>query len=135
MNILEKEAEQFGFKWGNTHQIMAQIKSECDEIDEHLSNINENNKPKLQEEIGDLMHAVFSLCIFCDLDAKETLTKSVDKFDRRLSSVKTIAKENGITTLNGYAFDDLMRFWDEAKKRDPGLPKLRPGATSALTAQ
>ncbi|PJB09691.1 MAG: nucleoside triphosphate hydrolase, partial [Gammaproteobacteria bacterium CG_4_9_14_3_um_filter_38_9] len=57
MNILEKEAEQFGFKWGNTHQIMAQIKSECDEIDEHLSNINENNKPKLQEEIGDLMHA------------------------------------------------------------------------------
>jgi len=117
MNILEKEAEQFGFKWGNTHQIMAQIKSECDEIDEHLSNINENNKPKLQEEIGDLMHAVFSLCIFCDLDAKETLTKSVDKFDRRLSSVKTIAKENGITTLNGYSLDELMKFWDQAKKR------------------
>ena len=114
---LEKDSEKFGFKWENTHQIMAQIKSECDEIDEHLTDATEENKTKLQEEIGDLMHAVFSLCIFCDLDAKETLTKSVDKFDRRLSSVKTIAKENGITTLNGYAFDELMKFWNQAKKR------------------
>jgi len=114
---LEKDAEQFGFKWENTHQIMAQIKSECDEIEEHLTHATDENKTKLQEEIGDLMHAVFSLCIFCDLDAKETLTKSVDKFDRRLSSVKTIAKENGITTLSGYAFDELMKFWDQAKKR------------------
>ena len=114
---LEKEAENFGFKWENTHQIMAQIKSECDEIDEHLSHVTDDNKLKLQEEIGDLMHAVFSLCIFCEFDSKETLIKSVDKFDRRLNAVKAIAQENGITTLNGYAFDELMKFWDQAKKR------------------
>lgn len=117
LKSLENEAEQFGFKWDNTHQIMAQIKSECDEIDEHLSHITDDNKPKLQEEIGDLLHAVFSLCIFCKFDAEETLKKSVDKFERRLNAVKTIAQENGIATLNGYAFDELMQFWDQAKKR------------------
>lgn len=117
LTSLEKEAESFGFKWDNTHQIMTQIKSECDEIDEHISHITDDNKIKLQEEIGDLMHAVFSLCIFCEFDAKETLTKSVDKFDRRLNAVKTIAQENGIATLNGYAFDELMKFWNQAKKR------------------
>lgn len=117
LTCLEKEAEAFGFKWENTHQIMSQIKSECDEIDEHLAHITNDNKAKLQEEIGDLMHAVFSLCIFCELDAKETLSKSVNKFDRRLNAVKTIAAENGITTLDGYAFDALMQFWDQAKKR------------------
>ena len=114
---LEKEAEAFGFKWENTHQIMSQIKSECDEVDEHLSNVTNDNKAKLQEEIGDLMHAVFSLCIFCELDAKETLSNSIDKFERRLHAVKMIAEENGITTLSGYAFDALMQFWDQAKKR------------------
>lgn len=114
---LEKEAENFGFKWENTHQIMAQIKSECDEIDEHLSHITDENKTKLEEEIGDLLHAVFSLCVFCQFDAFDTLTKSVDKFERRLNAVKTIAQENGIATLNGYAFDELMQFWDRAKKR------------------
>lgn len=114
---LEKEAEQFGFKWDNTHQIMAQIKSECDEIDEHLSHITKENKPKLQEEIGDLLHAVFSLCVFCKFDAEGTLKNSVDKFERRLNAVKAITQENGIVTLNGYAFDELMKFWDQAKKR------------------
>ena len=63
------------------------------------------------------IHAVFSLCIFCEFDAKETLTKSVDKFERRLNVVKAIAQENKITTLNGYAFYELMQFWDQAKKR------------------
>lgn len=114
---LEKEAEDFGFKWENTQQIMAQIKSECDEIEEHLSHITDDNKRKLQEEIGDLLHAVFSLCVFCEFDTTDTLTKSVDKFERRLNTVKAIAQENGIATLNGYAFDELMQFWDQAKKR------------------
>ena len=123
MGILEKlthleiEAEQFGFKWDNSHQIMTQIKSECDEIDEHLSHITDKNKTKLQEEIGDLMHAVFSLCVFCEFDAEETLKNSVDKFERRLNAVKTIAQENKIETLNGYSFDELMKFWDQASSR------------------
>lgn len=114
---LEKEAESFGFKWDNTHQIMAQINSECDEINEHLSQANDSNAHKLQEEIGDLLHAVFSLCVFCNFDAKETLTKSINKFERRLNAVKTIAQESGIATLNGHTFDELMKFWNQAKKR------------------
>lgn len=113
---LEKEAEDFGFKWDNTQQIMAQIKSECIEIDEHLSPITDDNKSKLQEEIGDLLHAVFSLCVFCKFDTEETLKNSIDKFERRLTAVKNIAQENGITTLNGHTFDELMQFWDRAKK-------------------
>jgi uncharacterized protein YabN with tetrapyrrole methylase and pyrophosphatase domain len=123
MNILEKlkqlevDAEDFGFKWESTRQIMAQIKSECDEIDEHLSLITNRNKPKLQEEIGDLFHAVFSLCVFCQFDPKETLQNSVDKFERRLTALKLIAKESGIHNLNGYSFYQLMEFWNEAKER------------------
>src|SRR3990167_8980047 len=87
---LEKEAEGFGFKWENTHQIMDQIKSECVEIDEHLDAIKNDNKSKLQEEIGDLMHAIFSLCVFCQFDPQVTLENSVNKFERRLNAVKKI---------------------------------------------
>ncbi len=122
MSVLEKltkleiEASNYGFKWENPHQIMDQIKSECVEIDEHL-NPPASDQLKLQEEIGDLLHAVFSLCVFCEFDPAETLKNSVDKFERRLNSVKMIAEENGMTTLNGHAFDELMQFWDQAKKR------------------
>lgn len=117
ITTLEQEAEDFGFRWENTDQIMAQIKSECAEIQEHLHDrINETNKSLLQEEIGDLLHAVFSLCVFCKFDPTETLTHTLNKFERRLNAVKKLTNEQGLDTLNGHEFNELMAFWDKAKK-------------------
>ena len=63
--ILENEADKFGFSWEKPQQIIDQIQSECLEIMEHLEpDANETNELALQEEVGDLLHAAFSLCIF-----------------------------------------------------------------------
>jgi uncharacterized protein YabN with tetrapyrrole methylase and pyrophosphatase domain len=110
---LEHEADDFGFRWETTAQIMAQIHSECGEIEEHLA---QANCPKLQEEIGDLLHAVFSLTVFCNFSAKETLEKTLIKFERRLNAVKQLAKDQGLENLNGYSFKELMDFWNQAKR-------------------
>ena len=113
---LEDEAEQFGFRWETTDQIMEQIQSECIEINEHLnSELEPLNKIELQEEIGDLLHAVFSLCVFCKLNPPETLAKTLTKFERRLNAVKKITQDNGLTNLNGHSFDELMNIWKKAK--------------------
>lgn len=115
LSTLEIEAEQFGFKWDNTSQIMAQIESECAEVEEHLR--DKNRVPlKLQEEIGDLLHAVFSLCVFCKLDPEQTLAQSILKFEKRLTAVKKIANEQGLTSLNDLHFDELMQVWKKAKE-------------------
>jgi uncharacterized protein YabN with tetrapyrrole methylase and pyrophosphatase domain len=114
---LELDAEQFGFRWDNTTQIMEQIKSECSEISEHLdSNKAECNQNALQEEIGDLLHAAFSLCVYCKFNPKDTLTKALEKFERRMSAVKNIAYSEGLDNVEGLAFDKLMVFWDKAKE-------------------
>ena len=117
--LLEKDADAFGFRWENTTQIMAQIKSECEEIQEHLDlkEIQNSNRLALQEEIGDLFHAVLSLCVYCQFDPQETMQNALNKFERRLLSVKQIAQKQGITNLKGYAFDELMQFWDQAKRQ------------------
>lgn len=115
---LENEASAFGFEWETTDQIMQQIQSECLEINEHLSHgINQTNQIELQEEIGDLLHAVFSLCVFCNFSPKDTLEQTLNKFERRLNAVKEISKENGYTHLKGYPFDELMSIWAQAKLR------------------
>lgn len=119
--FLEKDADAFGFRWETTDQIMAQIKSECAEVTEHLHcDINNVNQVELQEEIGDLLHAVFSLCVFCKLSPQETLEKTLEKFASRLNAVKQLAKEQGLTNLNGFSFDELMAFWDKAKQLHKG---------------
>lgn len=112
---LEKDAEAFGFKWETKDQILAQIQSEYHEIVEQLQNA-EINTLKLEEEIGDLLHAVFSLTVFCQLSPKITLEKTLTKFEKRLNAVKQLAKENGLTTLENHTFDELMLYWNKAKE-------------------
>ena len=114
---LEQDAETFGLRWENTDQIMDQIRSECVEIHEHLGKgLNRTSPHELQEEIGDLIHAVFSLCVFCKLNPKETLQKTLNKFEKRLNAVKKITHEYGLDNLDGLPFDELMKVWDKAKK-------------------
>lgn len=116
--VLENEASEFGFEWETTSQIMAQIQSECDEVNEHLlQGAPSANQAALQEEIGDLLHAVFSLCVFCKLSPRETLQQTLDKFEGRLNAVRDIAREEGIDNLAGYPFDELMVIWEKAKGR------------------
>ena len=116
--VLEDDASMFGFRWETTGQIMAQIQSECSEINEHLDHgIMLANEAELQEEIGDLLHAVFSLCVFCNLSPRETLKQTLTKFERRLNAVKEITQEQGLNNLNGLPFDELMAIWNKAKVR------------------
>lgn len=111
---LELEADSFGFRWERPEQIMRQIHSECLEIEEHLQQ-NSPNQEALQEEIGDLLHAAFSLCVFCKFDPQETMQATLEKFERRLLAVKQLAYADGKYSLVGHSFADLMKYWDQAK--------------------
>ena len=114
---LEESASEFGFRWNTADQIMNQIESECEEIKEHLNHeLPQNDKIALQEEIGDLLHAVFSLCVFTGFSPRMTLGQSLTKFERRLRAVKLIAEERGLANLDGKTFDELMIVWDRAKE-------------------
>lgn len=114
IKALEISAEEFGFAWETSDQIMEQIKSEFDEVNERLQ-----ESPKqltlLEEEVGDLLHAVFSLCVFEKLNPTTTLKKAIDKFERRLSAVKELAKQDGLSSLKDHSFDELMIYWNKAK--------------------
>lgn len=111
---LENEAAEFGFKWETADQIMGQIRSEITEIEVHLK---DRDKKKLQEEIGDLLHAVLSLCVFCQFDPHDTLINSVNKFERRFRATQHFAIQEGLNDLNGQSFQKLMSLWDKAKKQ------------------
>ena len=114
LTMLENEDENFGFKWENAKQIVTQIRSELLEIEAHLEKLADKNQ--LQEEVGDLLHAAFSLCVFLKFDPNETVKNSVDKFERRFKATKQLANDSGLKDLNGQTFDTLMAFWDKAKE-------------------
>lgn len=87
--LLEQEAAVFGLQWETSDQIMTQIRNECLEIEEHLH--FPEQREALQDEIGDLLHAAFSLCVFNNFSPEVTLRKSLDKFEHRLNAMKKLA--------------------------------------------
>lgn len=128
---LERETKLFGFYWNNSTQILQQIISECDEIREHLkSDLESLPMSSLEEEIGDLLHAAVSLCIYYQLNPEKTLTKAIDKFENRFNMVKRLAGEQGLQSVQGLSFQTLMNLWNEAKIRTSSL--VKPPAQSEI---
>ncbi|HXH54373.1 MAG TPA: MazG nucleotide pyrophosphohydrolase domain-containing protein [Gammaproteobacteria bacterium] len=109
----EKSAAEFGFYWESIEQLLEQIQSECAEVKEAwLSPDNVH----LKEEVGDLINATLSLCIFLKLDPFETLNESVEKFQRRYDSLVMLVKQDGLQDLKNKPLNILLDYWNRAKK-------------------
>ncbi len=113
--LLEKDARDFGFQWPNYDMIFEQIIGECEEVKEDLK--AQASPSKLQEEIGDVIHAALGLCIFAGFDVEETLAKTGEKFSKRMMALKEKAKEKGFVTLHGKTMEEMLLLWEEIKKK------------------
>lgn len=114
MIALEKDARDFGFDWPNQEMIIEQMIDECREIQEDIA--AKQSREKIQEEIGDLLLATVSLCAFLGFDLEDTYAKSNIKFEKRMSALKALSKESGLSSLHGHPIDFTMKLWNQAKK-------------------
>ena len=113
---MEEEAQSIGLTWPNAQTILEQIESECREIRECLES-SQKHEAELKEEIADLLHATTSLAWYCGYDSHELLSFSCEKFAKRLQMMQVIAGEEGVTTMQGSSFEELMALWNKAKQR------------------
>lgn len=105
-------AKEFGFYWENFSQLIEQVQNECTEIQEAW---DKKDIDHLQEEVGDLIQAAISLAVFCKLDPRETLLRSIEKFQRRYDVVVQLARSEGHNNLHQQPFETLMDYWKRAK--------------------
>lgn len=110
----ELAAKDFGFYWETFSQLMEQVQSECLEVKEAW---DKKDRGHLQEELGDLIQAAISLTVFCKLDPRETLLKSIEKFQKRYDLVVQLAKSEGHKNLHQQPFELLTNYWKQAKKK------------------
>lgn len=109
----ENAARNFGFDWPNQKMIIEQTIAECHEV---LEDIQKGAHPnKIQEEIGDVLHAAISLCIFSGFDVEETLSKTNQKFKARMAAMEILTKELGLQNLKGQSMGFMLELWDKAK--------------------
>ncbi len=110
---LEQQCQEFGFYWPDHLMILEQIIDECREIKEAID--KKASREEIQEEIGDLLHAVISLCEFCDFDVEGTVEKANAKFAKRVMLLKEVTKKHGLNNLQGQNIEFKLAIWKEVK--------------------
>lgn len=109
----EKKANAFGFVWSHYSQPLAQIMSECDEVREAIE--KGESRGRLEEEVGDLLNAALSLCLYLDLSPDEVLHKNRMKYEKRVEEMMRQTLSAGLSSLRGQPVEVVAQFWKNAK--------------------
>ncbi|MBQ9086272.1 MAG: nucleoside triphosphate pyrophosphohydrolase [Clostridia bacterium] len=106
-----KKAKCFDF--ANSDEVMDKLYEELTELKEA---IQKDSRSEIEEEMGDLLLTVSSLCRKLDVDPEEALNGATNKFIDRFEVLEKLAEERGLEMVNTSS-DILNQIWDENKHK------------------
>ena len=106
-----KKASCFDFP--DADSVMLKVKEELSELEEAVMQENAEN---IEEEMGDLIFSVVSLCRKLHVEPEVALNKATDKFIKRFSALEAAVMAEGkdITKLD---MTELDAIWDRNKRK------------------
>ena len=106
-----KKASCFDFP--DADSVMLKVKEELAELEEAVMQENAEN---IEEEMGDLIFSVVSLCRKLHVEPEVALNKATDKFIKRFSALEAAVMAEGkdITKLD---MTELDAIWDRNKRK------------------
>ncbi|MCC7431395.1 nucleoside triphosphate pyrophosphohydrolase [bacterium] len=111
---LASKASKIGFDWENSEGAFAKLEEELRELKHEIQN---GNKEKLENELGDVLFSLVNFARFYDVNPEDALRKTTEKFIRRFSfveeSLQKIGKQPKDSTL-----EEMDEFWNQAKENE-----------------
>lgn len=104
-----KKADMFDFE--TTELVMDKIAEEMVEVSEAIESGVQSD---VEEEIGDLLLTVTSLCRKLDVDAEAALNKATEKFINRFERIENIVLEEN-KDIKSMSMEELDAIWDKIK--------------------
>jgi len=104
-------AARVGFEWERETDILDKIDEELDELREVVA---AGHRPRIEEELGDLLFTVVMLARRLDVDAEAVLERSNLKFQGRFREVERRIRSRGLV-MEQAGLELLDRLWDETK--------------------
>ena len=110
----DNDARALGFCYPTIQDVVNQLLSECREVVEACE--EDHGDDRIQEVIGDVIHAAIILCLKQGFDLDQTLDVTANKFIKRMDALKSIMKEKGLSTLEDKSLEYKLSLWRLAKK-------------------
>jgi tetrapyrrole methylase family protein/MazG family protein len=115
---LQKKAQRVGFDWERVEQVVAKVREELAELEEHIPREPSADVPdELVDEMGDLLFAAVNLVRFLRVDPDAALRATNRKFVRRFRRMEELLAETD-DDMEGKTLEFLDRLWERAKAEE-----------------
>mgnify|MGYP001162591048 CR=1 FL=1 len=108
---IQNRVKTFGFEWKETNQFFLKL---LEEIEELKKAINDYNKIKIEEEIGDVLFTLVNLSRKLDIDPEIALMKTNNKFIKRFNYIENQLRNKNIK-LEDTSLEEMNKLWNDAK--------------------
>jgi nucleoside triphosphate diphosphatase len=124
-------AARADFDWPSPDPVFEKVREEIDELREAIAN---NDRPNIEEEVGDLLFAVVQLGRKLDVDPDLALARTNVKFARRFRTMEA-RYDYDASRLRALGIEGLWREYDRAKRElahddDAGPSSGHPSSSS-----
>jgi len=110
-------ASEVGFDWVKVGDLLNKIEEEVRELRDELASQRSSNKPRIEEEVGDLLFAVANLARFVRSDPESCLRRANQKFKRRFRALEEEIAKRG-KKLRDCTLAEMESLWNELKAKE-----------------
>jgi XTP/dITP diphosphohydrolase/ATP diphosphatase len=130
---LGSKAAKVGFDWPDVEGLfeklqeeIGELKAEMEKVDAaELAHIDEKQRSRVEEELGDLLFTAVNLARHLKVDAESALRTANAKFRARFRAME--ASAGGFDALAALTPAELDALWNRAKRGDDAAPdELKP---------
>ena len=108
---IQEKVKQVGFEWENKEQVWDKVNEEIGELQDEVA---ENDKEKMEDELGDVFFSLINYARFLKIDPETALEKTNKKFKHRFELMETYAKEHGLD-LAKLSLEEKEAIWQSMK--------------------
>ena len=110
---IQDKARSAGFDWDNKEQVWEKVLEELDELKHEVEN---NNKEKIEEELGDVIFSIINYARFIGVNPDDSLEKTNKKFIKRFQYIEQEANKIN-KQLSDMSLEEMEVFWQQSKSK------------------
>ncbi len=108
---IQEKVKQVGFEWENKEQVWDKVNEEIGELQDEIA---QNDREKMEDELGDVFFSLINYARFLKIDPETALEKTNKKFKKRFELMEAYAKETGLD-LAALSLAEKEAIWQKMK--------------------
>jgi MazG family protein len=124
--LIQERCRRVGFDWDRPERVLDKVEEEIAELRRELAR-GRKSRPRIKEELGDLLFVLVNLARHLQVDAEGTLKDANAKFRVRFRYVEEHFSVRG-RELGQVSLDEMEAVWQQAKNAKDEVPRTKDRA-------